>query len=315
MRWLYIDPRCLEHRTGSHPECPQRLERILDLIGRREVAEGWERPPWEPAQDQDLRRVHSDDHVDQVRAFAEQGGGRIEADTLVSQQSFDVARLAAGAVTSAVRKVVEAEPGGRAACLIRPPGHHARPNSPMGFCLFNNIAVGARFAIQELRLNRVLIVDWDVHHGNGTQEAFYRDPQVGFLSIHRSPFYPGTGDADEIGEGLGLGTTLNIPITMGTTRKDYQHQFRRGLEQLAHKMQPELILVSAGFDAHRLDPIGSLGLETEDYNWLTQDLIDVANVYAQGRIVTVLEGGYNLDVLPSCVAQHLDTLRPGTSPD
>lgn len=313
MRWLFTDPRCLEHRTGAHPECPQRLERILDRLEQSPVVEGWQRPTWELATDQEIQRVHSAEHVAQVQASAEQGGGRIEADTVVSRQSYDVARLAVGAVTAAVRKVVQGEPGGRAACLIRPPGHHARPTGPMGFCLFNNIAIGAQVAIQELQLNRVLIVDWDVHHGNGTQEIFYRDPQVGFLSIHRSPFYPGTGDSDETGTGPGRGTTLNVPIAMGTSRQDYQQQFRRALEQIANQMQPELVLVSAGFDAHRLDPIGSLGLETSDYTWLTQDLIEVAQAYSQGRIVTVLEGGYNLDVLPDCVVCHLETLGHAAS--
>jgi acetoin utilization deacetylase AcuC-like enzyme len=231
----------------------------------------------------------------------------LEADTVLSAASFDVAKLAAGAVCDAIDRVV-AGPDRQALCLLRPPGHHALRDQAMGFCLFNHVAVGARLAIEELKLNRVLIVDWDVHHGNGTQATFWEDPQVAFFSIHRWPFYPGTGDKDETGSGDGLGSTLNLPVEMGTPRKDYLQRFRSELEGFAARHRPELVLVSAGFDAHRDDPVGSLGLETEDYIPLTQTVLDIAHSHAGGRIVSLLEGGYNTGVLAGCVEVHLREL-------
>jgi len=178
----------------------------------------------------------------------------------------------------------------------------------MGFCLFNNVAIAARLAICELNVDRVLIVDWDVHHGNGTQDVFYADEQVGFLSIHRWPFYPGTGAADETGRGAGLRFTKNLPIEFGTSRDDYFQQFSLELARLADQLKPDLVLVSAGFDAHHLDPLGSLGLKTEDFDKLTCLALEIADAHCGGRIVSVLEGGYNTDVLPHCVAAHLKLL-------
>jgi acetoin utilization deacetylase AcuC-like enzyme len=175
----------------------------------------------------------------------------------------------------------------------------------MGFCLFNSIAIAAKVAIDEHGLDRVLIVDWDVHHGNGTQDAFYADEQVGFFSSHRWPFYPGTGSADETGAGAGLGATRNLPVTFGTPRESYLGEFQRQLEDFAARVRPQLVLISAGFDMHRQDPIGSLGMETEDFATLTGMVRDVANVHAGGRIVSVLEGGYNVEALAESVETHL----------
>jgi len=178
----------------------------------------------------------------------------------------------------------------------------------MGFCLFNNVAVGARMAIREFGLDRVMIVDWDVHHGNGTQDAFWEEGQVGFFSIHRWPFYPGTGAKDETGSGRGLGATLNVPIEFGVSRPDYLAAFRSALESIAERIRPQLVLISAGFDSHRADPIGSLGLETEDFEPLTRAVLDVANVHAGGRVVSMLEGGYDTSALAGCVEVHLREL-------
>jgi acetoin utilization deacetylase AcuC-like enzyme len=178
----------------------------------------------------------------------------------------------------------------------------------MGFCLFNNVACAARVATAELGLDRVLIVDWDVHHGNGTQDTFWTDPRVGFLSIHRWPFYPGTGDADETGSGPGLGLTMNLPVQYGTPRSDFIARFRSALEHFADRLRPQLVLISAGFDAHRADPIGSLELETEDFETLSDLVIEVARVHAGGRVVSTLEGGYNTTVLPDCMEAHLRKL-------
>jgi acetoin utilization deacetylase AcuC-like enzyme len=215
--------------------------------------------------------------------------------------------MAAGAVCDAVERVVRGEDH-RAFCLVRPPGHHALPRQVMGFCLFNNIALAARVATQQLGLDRVLVIDWDVHHGNGTQAAFWEDERVGFLSIHRFPFYPGSGDADETGAGRGLGTTLNLPVAWGTSRRDYLQRFEQELAQFAQKIRPQLILLSAGFDAHRDDPIGSLGLETDDFRELTRICLQVADEHAGGGLVSVLEGGYDPYALTDCVDAHLEEL-------
>jgi acetoin utilization deacetylase AcuC-like enzyme len=239
--------------------------------------------------------------------LAERGGGRLDPDTVVSSASWDAARLAAGAVCDGVDRALRSEDQ-TAFCLVRPPGHHAIRHRAMGFCLVNNIAVAARVALQEHGLDRILVVDWDVHHGNGTQDSFYDDPRVGFFSIHRWPFYPGTGAADETGVGDGLGTNVNVPVQFGTSRHQYHELFRGKLESLADRIKPQLVLVSAGFDSHREDPIGSLGLETEDFATLTDVVRDIARVHAEGRVVSTLEGGYNPEVLAECVATHLERL-------
>jgi acetoin utilization deacetylase AcuC-like enzyme len=197
-----------------------------------------------------------------------------------------------------------------ALCLVRPPGHHATPTRSMGFCLFNNIALAALHAKKAHQLSRILIVDFDVHHGNGTQDIFYEDGEVTFFSIHRygMGFYPGTGAADETGRGKGAGHIVNAPIRFGTSRKDYHAAFDKALEKTADTIEPELVLLSAGFDAHGKDPIGSLGLETEDFTTLTRKVLAVAKAHARGRLVSCLEGGYNLDALAESVQAHLEEL-------
>jgi acetoin utilization deacetylase AcuC-like enzyme len=264
-------------------------------------------PLWQPAGQQLIGRIHQSDYLDSVAAFAQQGGGRIEADTTVSPRSYEAACLAAGAVCDAVRRVIAGE-SQNALCLVRPPGHHALVAAPMGFCLINHVAIAAALATEELDLDRVLIIDFDVHHGNGTQDSFWESERVGFLSIHRWPFYPGTGAADETGAGAGLGYTCNLPVTYGTPVRDIHKLFRARLETFADKVRPQLVLVSAGFDAHRLDPIGSLGLEANDFAILSECVQQIAATYAAGRIVSTLEGGYNLSVLPVCVEEHLKAL-------
>jgi acetoin utilization deacetylase AcuC-like enzyme len=307
MTLLYYDPLFLEHRTGQHPERPERLMAVMRHLERTGLDVRCKRPLWEPASLERLALVHEPNYAAEVEAFSRQGGGRIEEDTVVSRQSYDVALLAAGAVCDAVERVVRGDDP-QALCLVRPPGHHALRAAAMGFCLFNSVAAGARLAVRELGLDRVLIVDWDVHHGNGTQAIFWDDPQVGFLSIHRWPFYPGTGEADETGHGRALGTKLNLPVEFGTSRRDYLACFQAGLERLASKMRPQLILISAGFDAHRDDPVGSLGLEIEDFGVLTRAVLDVARSHAAGQIVSVLEGGYNTGILAGSVALHLEEM-------
>jgi len=239
--------------------------------------------------------------------MSKSGGGDLDSDTVVSPDSYDVALKAAGCVTDATERIVQGRDT-QALCLVRPPGHHALINRAMGFCLFNNVAVAAKAAIDDLELDQVLIVDWDIHHGNGTQATFWEDPQVGFLSIHRWPFYPGSGDSDEVGAGRGRGTTVNLPLELGVSRHDFLSTFQTALEKLAAKMRPQLVFVSAGFDAHAGDPVGNLGLETEDFITLTDLVLDVADTYANGKIVSVLEGGYDPALLGDCVEAHLDTM-------
>ncbi len=259
----------------------------------------------------ELLRVHDAHHIQQIHQAVLRGAGQVEADTWVSPGSEHAARLAAGSAIEAVEAVVSGHHN-RAFCAVRPPGHHARPDSPMGFCLFGTVSVAAAHAVEALGLNRVLVVDFDVHHGNGTQEIFYDDPRVAFLSVHRHPFYPGTGSTDETGWGDGLGWTRNVPLPYGVSRSDYHAAFRNALDALADQSRPELVLISAGFDAHAEDPVGDLGLEVEDFETLTLAIVDVADTHAAGRVVSVLEGGYNPSILAGCVEAHLRALgRPG----
>lgn len=307
MTLIYRDNLFLAHETGDHPESadrirgvPARLEELGLLSQCRTVAA--------PEVDRRrLGRIHTRGYIDELWAFAKSGGGHVEADTVVSPQSYEVALHAAGAACDAVERVLRGEDA-TALCLVRPPGHHALMRRAMGFCLFNNIAVAARAAVDELGVGRVLIVDWDVHHGNGTQAAFWEDPRVGFFSAHRAPFYPGTGDEDETGEGDGLGATRNLPFPHDTPRRKYLDRFRHELEKFADRIRPELVLISAGFDTHRLDPVGGLGHETEDFITLTEIVFDIADVHARGRVVSTLEGGYDPKLLAEAVAVHLQTM-------
>ncbi len=311
---LFTDPRMADHvPPRGHPERPERLLAILRHLARTGIDKGCPSGTVREATDAEILRVHTPVHLAMVEEFARAGGGPIEVDTWMSPGSLLAARLAAGAAVEAVESVVKG-PETRAACLVRPPGHHALKEGPMGFCLFGNIAIAAAHAVEVLGMDRVLIVDFDVHHGNGTQDLFYDDPRVGFLSIHRYPFYPGTGAADETGTGRALGTKSNIPLPYGTPRTDYKAAFDNGLTKLADEIRPDLVLISAGFDAHAEDPVGDLGLEVEDFVELTRLIVDVAEAHAGGRLVSVLEGGYNVPILAGCVAAHLEALgaEPGT---
>jgi acetoin utilization deacetylase AcuC-like enzyme len=277
MALLYYDHLFLEHRTGQHPERPARLVEIMGQLERTKLDQSCTCPTWSPVSCERLERVHGSEYISALKAFAAAGGGQIESDTVCSLRSYEVALYAAGAVCDAVERVIRGEDR-TALCLVRPPGHHA------------------------------LIVDWDVHHGNGTQAIFWDDPRVGFYSIHRWPFYPGTGDTDETGGGAAIGTKHNVPVNFGTSRADYIDRFHLGLEKISERMRPQLVLISAGFDSHRDDPIGSLGLETEDFIPLTQQVLDVAATHAEGRVVSVLEGGYDTRALAASVELHLREL-------
>lgn len=304
---LFSDPLFLEHDTGPHPESPERLRYLHEFLKDRPILAKFGSGRFQPARPEQLELVHDPAYIDSLRRFAAAGGGRLEADTVLSPRSFEVARQAAGAALAAVDAVLQSI-APRALCLVRPPGHHALPNSAMGFCLFNNVALAAAYALKQHGLNRVLIVDFDVHHGNGTQDIFYTSESVYFYSIHRYPFYPGTGAAHETGSRQGLGTKFNLPMRFGTPRRTYLEQFQTTLEQAASRARPELVLISAGFDAHRADPIGSLGLETEDFESLTRLIGQVADQYCRGRVVSLLEGGYNVHALAESVQCHMEAL-------
>jgi acetoin utilization deacetylase AcuC-like enzyme len=307
MTILFRDPVFQRHVTGRHPEAPARLVAIDERLDERKLSARCRTGVIRAASLEEIARLHERDYIEKVRAFCEAGGGRIEADTVVSPASFEVALRAAGTALSAVDAVLTGDDR-TALCLVRPPGHHALAARAMGFCLFNNIALAAEHALRVHDLERVLIVDWDVHHGNGTQDAFYHRGDVGFFSAHRFPFYPGTGRRDETGTGEGVGTKFNLPVAFGTPRREYLAQFETMLSDAAARTRPQLVLISAGFDAHALDPIGSLGLETEDFETLTRMVQAVAKEYCEGRLVSLLEGGYHVDALADCVALHLETL-------
>jgi acetoin utilization deacetylase AcuC-like enzyme len=305
---IYTDRRMIEHRPpGRHPERPERLQAILRHLERTGYLQTCPAGKVREALPQELERVHSPDYLREIEALDARGGGTLDPDTWMSPHSRQAALLAAGCAIEAVSDVLRGEDR-RALCLVRPPGHHARPGDGMGFCIFGNVALAAAEALERFQLGRVLIVDFDVHHGNGTQEIFYDSERVGFLSIHRYPFYPGTGARDETGTGPGLGHTLNIPLPHGTSRPAYHAAFRDGLHALADRIKPELVLVSAGFDAHAEDPVGDLGLEVEDFETITREIVEVAEAHAQGRILSVLEGGYNVPILAGCVEAHLHAL-------
>ena len=302
---LFTDRRMLDHRVPHrHPERPERLQAILRHLERTGDLAACPAGHVREATDVELDRVHSAKYRKRVAEVEASGGGMLDPDTWVSPGSDSAARLAVGSGIEAVSFVL-AKPGRRALCLVRPPGHHARPTTGMGFCIYANIALAAAEALSRHQVNRVLIADFDVHHGNGTQEIFYESAQIGFLSIHRYPFYPGTGARDETGSGAGLGNVLNIPLPYGTSQRAYHAAFRAGLDKLADRLRPELVLISAGFDAHAEDPVGDLGLEVEDFEILTKEIVSVAETHAKGRIVSLLEGGYNVPILAASVTAHL----------
>jgi acetoin utilization deacetylase AcuC-like enzyme len=295
------------HDTGSHPENQRRL----DTIRERFVGDGrFERHPLlEPnlASIDDLTLVHTPDHVSFIQQVAERGGGAIDADTWVAPGSFEAARYAAGAALRAVHAVLSGEHR-RVWAFPRPPGHHAGTETAMGFCLFNSIAIGAQAALDRHALARVAIVDWDVHHGNGTQEIFYARPDVFFASVHQWPLFPGTGLAHETGVGGGAGYTLNVPLQAGATDADYRSVFDGIVEERVRAFQPDLLMVSAGFDAHRDDPLASMRLTEAGFASLARRVRRWADELTGGRLILLLEGGYNLPALAESVSSVLDAL-------
>lgn len=299
---LITHPAFRRHLTSpQHPERPRRLEAIEALLQRTPLWEVLERRGAEPADEDVLARVHTRGYIAHVRELSLSGGGYLDADTPVSPESFDVARRAVGGALEAVDAVLRGD-APVALALLRPPGHHACPDRGMGFCLFNNAALAARHALEEHARRRVMILDWDVHHGNGTQEVFYRDPRVVFCSLHQENWYPGTGALEEMGEGPGEGTTVNIPLPAGIGDGGYTHLWEEVVLPLLRAAAPDLLILSAGFDAHYADPLGGMLLTAHGFGHLSRLLRAEA---PDVPVVAVLEGGYDLDALAASVALTL----------
>lgn len=297
----------LKHNLRVHPENANRLACIMKALEQEEIKKHLVNIPPRKATLEEIGSVHQPDYIKQVDSLCQKGGGHLDADTYVSTCSFQVALLAAGGVLAAVQAVIEGRVK-NAMALVRPPGHHAEPGRGMGFCIFNNVAIATRYAQRRHRLKRVLIIDWDVHHGNGTQNVFYDDPSVLYVSFHQSPFYPGTGSGGEMGEGEGKGYNMNFSLPPGSGGEDYLNIFRNILIPRALEFAPEIIFISAGFDGHREDPLAEMNLVEDDFARLTDLTMDIAKKTCQGRVVSVLEGGYNLQVLPRCVLAHFRSL-------
>ncbi|NJL04430.1 MAG: histone deacetylase [Chloroflexaceae bacterium] len=304
---IVTDERYLIHTDPTHVERAERLlsiQRALDTSGVRAMVQ--QLAP-RPATQDELLAVHTTDHVDTINRYAVRGGGYIDTDTYMVEGTLEAAYLAAGGAITAVAAVLQGT-APNAFAFVRPPGHHATPDRAMGFCLFNNIAVAARAALQQFGLARVAIVDYDVHHGNGTQDIFYGDGQVLFCSTHAAPYYPGTGRVDEIGTGDGAGATLNVPMPYGVGDVGYQQVFQQVIIPALHRFQPQLILVSAGYDAHWSDPIGPMVVSVQGFTSMTKMLADAAGELCDGRIVLVLEGGYNLEAVGASALASLQVL-------
>jgi acetoin utilization deacetylase AcuC-like enzyme len=300
---LFTHPVCIRHSAGpGHPESPQRLASVLQALhGIDDLPIDWREAP--RATREQLLRAHTPELVASILDVAIEHQHRIDEDTAMNADSPEAARHAAGAVVAAIDAVMAGE-AKRAFCAVRPPGHHATRAQAMGFCLFNSVAVGAAHALAAHGLSRVAIIDFDVHHGNGSQDIFWNDPRVMYLSSHQSPLYPYSGAMEE----RGAGNILNLPLPEGAGGQELREVYRVHALPALHAFKPELVLVSAGFDGHRLDPLAGLNLEAADYAWLTEELIDLADRHAEGRLVSALEGGYSLTALRECSLAHVRAL-------
>lgn len=295
------DLRYLRHGAGiAHPESPERLVALYEMLDNPDMAWKISGIDARHATREELERVHRGSLIDFIAQTAGKPMTVLDPDTVATAETYDTARLAAGGFMNAIDSVMSGETG-NAFALVRPPGHHAQASVAAGFCIFNNIAVGARHAIARWGLERILIVDWDLHHGNGTQEAFYQENRVLYFSAHQSPGYPGTGGPEEMGSGAGKGYTINVPLRPGADDAFYVRLFRELLCPVARSFRPELILVSAGFDSYVGDPLGQMRMTPEGFACLTRILADLADECCDGRIVMVLEGGYHVQGLTKCV--------------
>jgi acetoin utilization deacetylase AcuC-like enzyme len=307
---LIHHPFYRRHETGiGHPETPRRYEVVMNALrGDKELWQSLLEITPEQATKGTIQAAHTKEHFRRVETAFESGMEMLDADTAISMKSFDAALYGVGGACRAVDAVMSGE-ADNAFVAVRPPGHHATGERPMGFCLFNNVAVAARYAQNRYKeIERVAILDWDVHHGNGTQGIFFDDPSVYFFSMHQYPWYPGTGSRGETGFGRGKGYTLNVPVKAHTRAGEQKRMFEAALADINSNFRPDLIIISAGFDAHLTDPLGQLRLEDEDFRAMTRTVKQWANETCEGRVVSALEGGYNLDTLGETVAAHVRAL-------
>tara|TARA_B100000686_G_C16765468_1_gene961450 strand:+ start:290 stop:1237 length:948 start_codon:yes stop_codon:yes gene_type:complete len=301
------DPFYLKHKNEPHPENPGRLNAIQKNIESSKFYNNLTLIQPRKATIEDIAKVHGTGYIQSVEDSCRNGVRNLDADTVISIDSYQAALLSAGAGLEAVDKILEGTVD-NAFCAVRPPGHHAEQNKAMGFCLFNNVGVIARYAQDVKKLEKVFIFDWDVHHGNGTQHSFYKDSSVYYSSIHQYPFYPGTGGVDETGTGNGLGSNLNLPMRAYSCDSDYINAIEHKLIPVIQKFNPDLIIISAGFDAHENDPLAQIKLSTECYGKMTMKLMEIANNVCDGRILSMLEGGYDYSALADSVQLHVETL-------
>jgi len=304
---LVYDPIYLEHDTGDHVENSRRLVEAISYLKETGLKEKLTCLLPRPASLEELEMVHAPEYISYVKSKAEKGGGWLDPDTVMSPKSYEAALYAAGGLLVAVEEVMKGEVDNSFA-LVRPPGHHAIRDRAMGFCIFNNVAIAAKFALSKFSLNRVLIADFDVHHGNGTQDSFYADPRVLYFSTHQYPFYPGTGWMAETGTGEGEGTTVNFPMAAGWGDEEYLGAFNEVLIPLARRFQPQLILVSAGFDAHWADQLAMMRVSVKGFAQMAMILRELAAELCRGRLIFTLEGGYNLRVVSSSIKAVFDVL-------
>lgn len=310
------DERYLDHvMDPGHPESPERLKVIYEMLEEPEMKKVPEEVKPRPAAREELEMIHTPAYIDQVAQTAGKPHYRLDMDTSTCAKSYETALLAVGGLLELIKAVLEGRLNNGFA-LVRPPGHHAEADRAMGFCLFNNVAVGAQYAIKRFSLERVLIVDWDVHHGNGTQSSFYEDPRVLYMSTHRyGNFYPGTGSARETGKGKGLGFTVNVPISTRAGDADFGNIFDKFLKPIALEYRPQLVLVSAGFDTHYNDPLGGMEVTEKGFARMTQVLMEIAEATAQGKLVITLEGGYDVSGQGRSVKAVLKELAQVSPPD
>ena len=304
---LVYDPIYLEHDTGAHVENAQRLVATMSLLEKNQTKDKLVLLSPRPATVDEISAVHAKEYIFQIKNHTEKGGGWLDADTVTSPGSYNAAIHAAGGVLTAVDAVMSKQVDS-AFALVRPPGHHATCWQAMGFCLFNNIAIAAKYALSNFDIERVLIVDFDVHHGNGTQDTFYADPHALYFSTHEYPFYPGTGSIDETGARGGAGFTVNVPLVAGWGDNEYQSVFEDVLAPIARRFQPQLILVSAGFDAHWADSIALMQVSIPGFARITEIMKTLADMLCQGHLVFTLEGGYHHQALASSISTTLNTL-------
>lgn len=302
--FVYLE-EFLRHETGiGHPERPDRLRHLLSSLKESETFASLIQIRGRAGELSWIEQIHSRTYIDAVQSACQRGPSYLDSDTVVCEDSFNVAVLAVGAVAVACDAVISGEVD-NAFCAVRPPGHHAERSRAMGFCLFNNVAVAAKYLQNHHTLKRVCIIDWDVHHGNGTQNAFYDDPTVFYISIHQHPLFPGTGSAGERGKGHGEGTTLNFPSTPGMGDEEYLSLFKNQIVPAVRDFQPDFILISAGFDAHRDDPLANMRVTEAGFGQMTESSKALAEECCQGRLVSLLEGGYDLNALARSVDRHL----------